>query len=484
MKTNSIAQDVSADTTKQSIEMKQLFPKQSEAKDFFVTTLMCGDNTLDSSQMGTGKTVVGSQVAREVLESRAGHPQLSPNSRVAVICPKAVFPTWESELKECGIDPLFILNVEKLRKGTTPWVKKLGKKNYKWTIPEGTLVLIDEIHKLKGPWTQNANLLITLVRQGFLVHGMSGTPCETPMEMRPLGYMLRLHSNDMSRGGLMSYWQWLRSLRCEKGHWGGFEMLDPQYALTTLRKKMYGISTCGLTVDDFPDSFRDNRVIVDPIEFSNNDKIIKAYDKMEMSGEDLSEYIEKGTIPKHYTHSNEEEDPIIVKILRARQECELFKVKDIAVMAQDAIEEGYNVVVFLNFTESLHELASLVGCEVVDGSTPAEKRTEYIDAFQRDETNCLALNAATGGTGISLHDTIGNRPRLSLISPSFNAKEFAQVIGRIHRNGAKSDAIQKILLSHKSIEEYVMRSISKKIGNMKTIHHSQPCELDSTHYKV
>jgi superfamily II DNA or RNA helicase len=460
--------------TKRSIKMKSLFPKQSEAHDFFVSTLLDGRSTLDSSQMGTGKTVVGAQVAKDLID------QGSFDS-VAVICPKAVFPTWKAELEECGLGDRveFILNVEKLRRGTTPYVHKVGKKNFRWAIGNNTLILIDEIHKLKGPWTQNANLLIALVKQGFKIHGMSGTPCESPMEMRPLGYMLGLHSNDMSRGGKMNYFQWLRKLRCEKGHWGGFEMADPHYALTTLRSSMYGINTHGLTVADFPDSFRDNRVLVDPVEFTNNDKIVKEYKKLNMTADEVKAYVEDGKSPDHLV---DEDDPIIVKILRARQQCELYKVKDIATMAQDAVEEGYNVVVFLNFTESLRELASLVGCDYIDGSTPAEERIEYIDSFQRDETNLLAINAATGGTGISLHDTLGNRPRLSLISPSFNAKEFAQVIGRIHRNGAKSDALQKVMLSNNSIEEYVMEAINKKLNNMNIIHHSRPCEMNTTHY--
>ncbi len=472
----STALALSSGMIKPLTEMKSLYPKQSEAATFFVGNLLNGQNTLDSSQMGTGKTVVGAQVAKEVLER-------GPFDSVAVICPKAVFPTWEAELKECGIESTFILNVEKLRRGTTPYVNKVGKKNFRWVVGNNTLILIDEIHKLKGPWTQNANLLVALVKQGYRIHGMSGTPCESPMEMRPLGYMLRLHSNDMSRGGKPSYFQWMHKLQCQRGHWGGFEMVNPEFALRKVREGMYGVNTHGLTVADFPDSFRDNRVLVDPIEFSNNDKIVKSYKKLNMNAADIKQYIEDGTLSDDMKSKEEEEDePIIVKILRARQECEILKVKDIAPMAQDAVEEGYNVVIFLNFTESLLELSSILGCEYINGDTPADMRNEYIDSFQRDETNLLVINAATGGTGISLHDTIGNRPRLSLISPSFNAKEFAQVIGRIHRNGAKSDALQKVLLSHGSIEEYVMEAINKKLDNMNIIHHSRPCELNTTHY--
>ena len=458
--------------------MKTLYPKQVEAFHFFVGCLLDGRSTLDASQMGTGKTVVGSMVAKAVID------RSDRINKVAVICPKAVFPTWEAELMECGIEPIFISNVEKLRMGKTPHVKKVGKKSFKWALETDTLILVDEIHKMKGPWTQNANLLVALVKKGYRIHGMSGTPCESPIEMRPLGYMLRLHSNDMSRGGLPSYFTWMNKLKCQRGHWGGYEMLDIQYALETLRKSMYGISTHCLTVEDFPDSFRDNRVLVDPIEFSNNAKIVNAYKKLDMSAADVKSYIEDGAVTDRWKlqHDDDDDDPIIVKILRARQECEILKVKDIAPMAQDAVEEGHNVVIFLNFTESLRELSTLLGCEFIDGSTPSEDRNEYIASFQRDETNILVINAATGGTGISLHDTIGNRPRLSLISPSFNAKEFAQVIGRIHRNGAKSDALQKVLLSHGSIEEYVMVAINKKLDNMNIIHHSRPCELNTTHY--
>ena len=75
-----------------------------------------------------------------------------------------------------------------------------------------------------------------------------------------------------------------------------------------------------------------------------------------------------------------------------------------------------------------------------------------------------------GGTGLSLHDTQGKHPRVSLISPSFSAKNHLQVLGRIHRNGAKSDALQKILVAADSVEEKVMQSIDKKIKNLRALH--------------
>lgn len=454
--------------------MKTLFDKQKTAHAFFVSCLSEGQNTLDSSHMGTGKTVVGAQVAKTLLDQ-------GEVTGVAVICPKAVFPSWENELKETGIDPLFILNLEKLRTGKSGWVKKIGKKTFSWKLPKGTLVLFDEIHKAKGPWTMNANLLVGLTRYGYRVHGMSGTPCESPMEMRPLGYMLGLHSNDKARGNKLNWFQWMRYLKVKSGYFGGYEMADVKFALSELRRTMYGKNTHGLTVADFPDSFRDNRVLVDPIEFSNNDQIVKAYKKLKMTAESVKEYIEDGKLPIEWLEEADEMT-ILVKILRARQECESFKVRDIVTMAQDGVEEGYNVVVFMNFRESLMETKTLLDCKYIDGSVKQEERNLIIEDFQEDKTNCVVINAATGGTGISLHDTIGNRPRLSLISPSFNAKEFSQVLGRIHRNGAKSDSLQKVMISNGSIEQYVMKAISRKMDNMNKIHHSQVGEFTSSYY--
>jgi hypothetical protein len=88
--------------------------------------------------MGTGKTVVGTQLARTLINKC---PSIN---KVAVICPKAVIPSWEREMKESGLEPLFINNVESLRGGKTEWVSRFGRgktKNYDWKLPMDTLIL-------------------------------------------------------------------------------------------------------------------------------------------------------------------------------------------------------------------------------------------------------------------------------------------------------------------------------------------------------
>ena len=134
--------------------MKALYPRQGEASAFFTMTLEGGSNTIDTSSVGTGKTVVAADIAQKL------------KCPIAVICPKGIIPSWERELKEFGVKPEFVLNYEKIRTGKTPHMTKKGKRIMKWHLPKGTLVLVDEIHKCKGPYTQNAQLVISLVQQG------------------------------------------------------------------------------------------------------------------------------------------------------------------------------------------------------------------------------------------------------------------------------------------------------------------------------
>lgn len=430
--------------------VKTLYPKQKEAVDFFIDRLQQGINTLDSSSVGTGKTVVASHTARLL-----GVP-------CAVICPKSVIPSWERELVETGVSPEFVLNYEKIRRGKTPYMTKRGKKLMKWLLPKDTVVFVDEIHKAKGHYTQNAQLIISLVQQGYRIHGMGATACEDPTEMRALGYMLGLHSLNKSENNKRSWFSWMLAHGCVKDQWNQWRSIS-RSRLVDISKSIYGVCGHKLTVEDFPDSFRQNRVFVEPTQFGNTDQIIKAYDDLDITPAVVEAYIEDRT-----SLSNSEY--VIVNILRARQLAESFKIPDLADMATELVNQGNSVVLFVNFKESVDALCAQLSCGRIDGKQSGKERQEVIDAFQEDRDHVVVANVAAGGTGVSLHDTHGNRPRVSLISPSFSAKDHLQTLGRIHRNGAKSDALQKILVAADSIEEKVMQTIDRKTKNLEALH--------------
>ena len=435
--------------------MKRLFSKQEEAWSFFVSKLSKGINTIDTSSVGTGKTVVAAAIAKKL------------DCPIAVICPKAVIPSWTRELKDMGVDDskiLFVYNFELIRRGKKPFLMKRGKKIMQWCLPKNTLVLVDEIHKCKGPYTQNCQLVISLVQQGYRVHGMSATACEDPTEMRSIGFMLGLHSLNKNEGGKKSWYSWMKSNGCYQDQWNQWR-LAKRASLENVKKSIYGVTGTKLTVQDFPDSFRDNRVFIEPIKFKDSSKIIKIYEELGITPTIIEDYIENGTVT--------ESEFVLVNLLRARQLAESLKVPDMADIAQDLVDQGNSVVLFVNFKDTIEALCEKLGhsvCKRIEGGQSANERQNIVDSFQSDDINLLAVNISAGGTGLSLHDVNGKRHRISLISPSFNAKDHLQTLGRIHRNGAKSDAIQKILVAADSIEEAVMKSINKKLKNLEALH--------------
>ena len=432
--------------------MKTLYTPQQKAADHFLASLKQGKHTLDTSEVGTGKTVVAAYLAKQL------------GMRVAVICPKAVIPMWDREMIDMGVEPDCVMNYERIRTGKTAFLSKKGKKIMKWLFEEPTFVIFDEVHKCKGAWTQNAQLLISLVKQaeehGHLIHAMSATAAEDPTEMRALGYMLRLHDLNKKPNS----WQgWMEDNGCAVDNWGKWKLLSRK-RLKDVHCTMYGEQGAAyrLTIEDFPDSFKENRVFVEHLEFKDSKKILEAYENYGVTPSIVSEYLENGSV------TDNEFD--IVNILRARQLAESLKVHDIVEMTEDLKDQDKSVVIFVNFRDTAEALTDKLGCPSIIGGQNPYRRQAIIDDFSLDEERVLVVNIAAGGTGLSLHDVMGDYPRVALISPTFSAKDYMQALGRIHRNGAKSHALQKILVAAGSVEETVVKSIQAKLANLNTLH--------------
>ena len=61
----------------------------------------------------------------------------------------------------------------------------------------------------------------------------------------------------------------------------------------------------------------------------------------------------------------------------------------------------------------------------------------------------------SGGTGINLDDTVGNRPRsVHIMTPPLTANDMAQAIGRVHRKNTKSASNIHAILSDTAIDQW------------------------------
>ena len=131
------------------------------------------------------------------------------------------------------------------------------------------------------------------------------------------------------------------------------------------------------------------------------------------------------------------------------------------------LEDGFSVVLFVNFTDTLMAVAERLKTTCIfDGKTSDKDRDRNVELFQADKERVILVNIQSGGAGLSLHDLNGNFPRMSIISPTFSPIFMRQTLGRIWRDDAKTKSIQRIVCVANTVEEDVCRNVQQKLDNL------------------
>ena len=405
---------------------------------------------LDGSDTGAGKTYTAVGVAREL------------GMGIAVVCPKAVIYSWNKVIKgHFGMKPEFVLNYESVKTGKYKEIgtwKKVSKTStrevFTWNIPKNTLIIFDESHRLKGHGTQNSEIAIAAKKQGYKILCCSATNAIDPIELKTVGLIT----------GLYKTGKWLAFLRehgCEQGRFG-WEFSGDKEILKKLHADLFldrGVRVRREDIKGFPDS----------------EVIAEAYNIDEKSEKDLKEvYAEMEKELKYLQaqckNTKEYQVNSMVIMLRARQRAELIKVPLFVEMAEDALEDGMSVVIFVNFSETVRALSKRLNTNcVVWGENKIGERETHILDFQDDKKRVIIVNIKAGGAGLSLHDLNGNYPRLSLISPTPSAVDLRQALGRVWRDGGKTKSLQKIIFAANTVEEEVCEKVKMKLSALDTI---------------
>lgn len=418
--------------------MRQLYPKQTQHAAILTRALDTHRVALDASSTGTGKTLVASEIAAYYKR-----PTL-------VVCLKNSIPMWEEEMQDRGWPAIKVINYEMLRTGKTEWGQWNKQKLFDFKLPANALIIFDEAQKAQGIDTKNSKMLIGA--KPFINLLLSATAVENPSEMRALGYLLGLHS-------LRDFWAWCRKNGCKPNQWGGLDFHDPSgKVLNALHHQIFPEYGSRLTVADLKDHFQETQIITTPLEFG--EEIKKVYAEMEA---ELAVLVDASKSDSKHPAAER-----LVARLRGRQKAELCKVPVMIEMAEDLIKEGRSVVLFVNFNATIEALkARLKDAKVIRGErTEDEDRQEVMKAFQEDRCRLLICNTQAGGVSISLHDVTGKHPRTAIISPSDNAKDILQVMGRVHRAGGKTNSQQHVLFAAHTIETEVEKNCRKKMENV------------------
>jgi hypothetical protein len=409
---------------------------------------LLGDFTVTHN---TGKTYVACAVAREL------------GMKIVVICPKSVRESWRRviinhfKMKDQLVG---ITNYEQLRIGKKDSLiasfvtnKKTHRDKFTWKITKDTLIIWDESQKLKNWKTQNSKTCIEAFKQGFKMLFCSATNATNPLELRTVGTVLKMFK------GARQYYDWAYQHGVYRGQWGMVFTEDIKRrteVLKKLHKDIFVNRGVRLTRDTIP-NFPDSEIIADC--YNMDDEEIKQinliYGEMSIELKKLEKLIKRDKAAE------------MVAILRARQKIELIKVPLFIDMVEEALEDGMSAVIFVNFTDTIKALSKRLNTECIfDGKTADKVRQANVDDFQADKQRVILINIASGGAGLSLHDLIGDHPRLALISPSYSAVLMRQATGRVWRDDAKTKSIQKIVFVAGTVEEDVCENVRQKLENL------------------
>jgi superfamily II DNA or RNA helicase len=412
-------------------------------------SLLMNKSVLDASGTGAGKTFI----ALAVLKA-AELPFI-------VISPKPVLSQWEEVCEIFKLKPLLVINYEGIKTGKTKYYKSLpegqenrSKSNMEWKVPAGTVIIFDEAHKTKNYKTANSKILIDAVNQGLSTYLMSATIGENPLKLYATGRALNLFRDEKE------YFRWAFALGVQKGEWGGLEYKGSIDDMKKINQQIFG-SGRGVQVprEVLTAKLPSEQRIVKIMKFDNQAKIEKVYEDLEAEFASIEDGEKQAKAMKNHLGIR----------IKARQKVELLKSADMIEMAEDFVEEGNSVVIVVNYSATIDYLSEKLKTKcIIDGRYTGQRDQNKKD-FNEDKERIILVNIAAGGTGLSLHDTHGKYPRISLINPSDSAQELVQALGRIVRTGGASRCTQYILFAKNTVEEAIGNNVKKKVANINAI---------------
>lgn len=398
-----------------------------------LSSLRSFDVVLDGSDTGTGKTYTTCAICKHL------------DKRPYIFAPLTMHAFWLSVCKIFNVQPICIVNYE----ATKSMFKQYDNPYYTintqtntiiWKLPPNSIFVFDEVHKCKNKSTLNGQLLLSTKNTRIKTILLSATIADSVKTFNIFGYMLGLYKT--LRGGS----NWINGIIYDsKNKMGSIAPL--------LYESLFPDRGSKMSIKQIKNKFPDNQIsadcyVIDDIYINEVNSI---FDSHQLS---------LGNLKMANSDNN---NLFISKIIANRARLEFIKLTIIKSLIDEYLENNFSVAVFLNFNTSIDELANhfKTNCIIRGGQSPQQRQIN-IDKFQNNKSFIIICNIKSGSEGISLHDLYG-RPRISIISPSFSSTELKQTLGRIHRVGSLSPAIQRIIFCAGTCEEIICNTINNKL---------------------
>ena len=402
-----------------------------------------------ADDMGLGKTTSTIIAALETGEQK-----------ILIICPASLKINWEREIRNYTDRSVYIAEGKNFSTEhdfvivNYDILKNFYDIKNKETSPiyqcDFGLVIIDEAHYIQNAQAQRTKLVNAMVKNVKRLWLLTGTP----MTSRPMNYfnLLQLIDSPVAQNWMAYAIRYCQGYQFNAGKrkvWNvsGASNLE-ELRDRTSRQVLRRLKT---EVLDLPDK------IISPVYLRLKSKLYEGL---------MGEYYD------WYENKTSESSSLTVqfsKLMKVRQVIAEEKIKDTIELAENIIEQDKKVIIFTNFTDTLHKIAEHFGKAAVtlDGSTSKPARQFAVDQFQEnDKIKVFVGNLKAAGVGL----TLTAAEAVIMNDLSFVPSDHSQAEDRAFRYGQKNNvsvyypifdntiegAIYDILIKKKNIFETVM----------------------------
>jgi SWI/SNF-related matrix-associated actin-dependent regulator 1 of chromatin subfamily A len=379
--------------------------------------------------------------------------------KILIICPASLKINWEREIRNYTDRSVYIsegknfstehdfviINYDILKN----FYDLKDKENSPISKANFDLVIIDEAHYISNPQAQRTKLINSFVKDTEYLWLLTGTP----MTSRPINYynLLNLIESPVAQNWMAYVIRYCQGYQFKAGNrkvWNvnGASNLE-ELRDRTSRQVLRRLKT---DVLDLPEK------IITPIYLRLKSK---KYEEL------MGEYYE-------WFNKNPDESKSLTvqfnKLMKVRQVVAEEKIANTIEVVENILELGKKVIIFTNFTDTLHKIHSHFGKKSVylDGTCSKVHRQHAVDQFQEnDKVKVFVGNLQAAGVGITL--TAGETVVFNDLS--FVPAHHQQAEDRAYRYGQKNCVSVYYPLFENTIEGVIYDMLINKKNIIDTV---------------
>ncbi len=424
-----------------------LFPYQQEAVDKTIKSFRTYKACYNGSDMGVGKSVMTCGTLNRLRSVT------TMDQNILIVCPSVMRDTWSKELRKFTN----ITDIAIMYKGSDIPLKLQSNRvyiiSYDLISREDNLkvflqhpwflMIADEAHYLKSMSTNRTTAITALSKNARYKLFLSGTPfINCSIDIFPVAQMCAPHEfSDFNKFAEQYAYKQIVSFRTKFGvkHTVKYSKVKNTAELS---KKLR---------DSFFIRYRRDEVLknlpecTETVIWLGKECGIKASE---------SEIAEVEASIKEGKQTGE-------AISKLRKEIGLKKIKSIADYVEDLLDTESSVILFAHHKEVVEKYMDALKKHkpfMITGSVSGINRAKAIEGFQAGDSRLIIMNIAAGGVGV----TLTKAKHVVFAEFPWVYSEYAQAIGRAHRNGQLSNVLVHNFMVEGSIDERIVNTVRGK----------------------